>query len=52
MMDFGTTQKVLAICQLEEISISSRKSLVLWLYVVFKRHPHGKRKNQNYKKVA
>ena len=51
-MGAEATQEVLAVCQPEEMSISSEKGSVLWLYGIFKRHLHGKEKNRGCQVVA
>ena len=48
MIDSGRTQKVFAIHQPEEVSISLGQGLVLWLYSVLEKHPHGGQTNQDY----
>ena len=48
MMGSGTTQKVLAIHQSEEVSILSEQNLVLQLCDVLKKHSHGGQTNQGY----
>ena len=52
MMGSGTTQKVLAIRQPEEVLISSRRGSVPRLCGVLKRHPYGGRKNRGCQAVA
>ena len=52
MMGVGTTQEVLAICQSEEVSVSSERGLVPRLCDVFERHPHGGQKNRGCQIVA
>ena len=42
------TQKVLAICQSEEVLISSRQGLVSRLYSVLEKHPYGRQTNRDY----
>ena len=44
-MSFKITQEVLAIYQSEEVSISSKRDLVPWLYDVLKKHLYGGQKN-------
>ena len=51
-MGAGATQKVLTVCQPEEVSISSKRGLVPWLCGILERHLHKKQKNQESQAVA
>ena len=46
------TQEVFAICQSEEVLISSKRGLIPWLCDVLKRHLHKKQKNQSCQALA
>ena len=52
MMGAETTQEVLAVCQPEEVSISSGRGSVSWLCGVLKRHPHEGQKNRGCQAIA
>ena len=52
MVDFGTTHKILAVCQSEEVSISSGRNLVSQLCDNYKKHPYGRQKNQDDQTIA
>ena len=51
-MGAGAAQEVLAICQPEEMLISSGRGSIPRLCGVFERHPHGGRKNRGCQAVA
>ena len=44
-MGAGATKEIFAVCQPEEVSISSERGLVPWLFSVLEKDPHERQKN-------